>query len=66
MKHSVDDASTDAVLKADLAVYMAQFDKVRILRLPERSGLIRARLAGIAEASAQILTFLDSHCEVIM
>ena len=45
---------------------MAQFDKVRILRLPERSGLIRARLAGIAEVNAQILTFLDSHCEVKM
>ena len=45
---------------------MTQFDRVRILRLPERSGLIRARLAGIVEASAQILTFLDSHCEVEM
>ena len=45
---------------------MAQFDKVRILRLSERSGLIRARLAGIAEVTAKILTFLDSHCEVKM
>ena len=44
---------------------MAQLDKVRILRVPERTGLIRARLAGIAEASAKILTFLDSHCEVV-
>ena len=63
---TVDDASTDEGLGADLEEYMAQFVRVRILRLRERSGLIRARLAGIAEASSQILTFLDSHCEVDM
>lgn len=38
-------------LKEPLDIYMAQFPKVRIIRLKEREGLIRARLAGAAEAT---------------
>lgn len=38
--------------------------KVRYYRLPERSGLIRARLYGAARASGSVLFFIDSHCEV--
>uniref|UniRef100_A0A3P8VQJ3 Polypeptide N-acetylgalactosaminyltransferase 5 n=1 Tax=Cynoglossus semilaevis TaxID=244447 RepID=A0A3P8VQJ3_CYNSE len=59
----VDDFSTREYLKEPLDKYMSQFPKVRILRLKERQGLIRARLAGAAVAKGKVLTFLDSHVE---
>ncbi|XP_060033892.1 polypeptide N-acetylgalactosaminyltransferase 5 isoform X2 [Erinaceus europaeus] len=59
----VDDFSTKDYLKDKLDKYMAQFPKVRILRLRERHGLIRARLAGAEQATGDVLTFLDSHVE---
>ncbi|XP_031229242.1 polypeptide N-acetylgalactosaminyltransferase 5 [Mastomys coucha] len=59
----VDDFSTRDYLKANLDKYMSQFPKVRILRLKERHGLIRARLAGAQNATGDVLTFLDSHVE---
>ncbi|KAG9349243.1 hypothetical protein JZ751_027686 [Albula glossodonta] len=36
---------------------------VRILRMEQRSGLIRARLRGAAATRGQVITFLDAHCE---
>lgn len=36
---------------------------VKILRMEQRSGLIRARLRGAAAARGQVVTFLDAHCE---
>ena len=50
-------------LKEPLDDYMANFPKVKILRAPERQGLIRARIRGAIEAKGAVLMFLDSHIE---
>ena len=42
---------------------MAQYSVVKIVREPQRVGLIRARLSGARKATADVLTYLDSHCE---
>lgn len=61
----VDDASTSTDLSEDLIEY---FEKhipiVKIIRLDERSGLIKARMIGAEEANSDVLVFLDAHCEV--
>jgi len=59
----VDDSSTMDHLKEELEVYMAQYPKVKIVRAPERVGLIRARLMGARYVTAPVITYLDSHCE---
>lgn len=52
-------------LGTSLDTYVANLGaRVRLLRLRERSGLIRARLAGAREARGSTLAFLDAHCEV--
>lgn len=77
----VDDASTDrkhgwyqwtesdmtplSPTPADDGRLLATIPKVRVVRLDERQGLIRARVKGAEEAHGTVLTFLDSHCEVV-
>lgn len=53
-----------AFTKKPLDDYVAaNLTKVKVIHLPERSGLIRARLAGAKIATANVLIFLDSHTE---
>uniref|UniRef100_A0A8C9R2E3 Polypeptide N-acetylgalactosaminyltransferase n=1 Tax=Scleropages formosus TaxID=113540 RepID=A0A8C9R2E3_SCLFO len=59
----VDDASTADHLKHRLEEYVRELKIVRVVRQPERKGLITARLLGAKEAHADVLTFLDAHCE---
>ncbi|XP_050689081.1 N-acetylgalactosaminyltransferase 6-like isoform X2 [Eriocheir sinensis] len=60
----VDDASTKEFLGKQLDTYLAKHLPIaRVVRLPERWGLIRARLEGAKHATADVLIFLDSHTE---
>ncbi|XP_035995322.1 polypeptide N-acetylgalactosaminyltransferase 13 isoform X1 [Fundulus heteroclitus] len=60
----VDDASERDFLKAKLETYVQTLEvPVKILRMEQRSGLIRARLRGAAITTGQVITFLDAHCE---
>lgn len=59
----VDDCSFMPHTKTQLQEYFAKEPKVRILRSPQRLGLIKARLMGARNATTEILTFLDAHCE---
>eukprot|EP00052_Salpingoeca_macrocollata_P010883 m.84081 g.84081 ORF g.84081 m.84081 type:complete len:558 (-) comp17769_c0_seq2:57-1730(-) len=60
----VDDGSSKAWLKEPLEEYVKLLPKVRLVRQPQRSGLVRARLRGAMEATAETFTILDSHIEV--
>lgn len=60
----VDDASTIADLGEDLALYIeSSLPIAKLVRLEQRMGLIKARVAGAKAANSEILVFLDSHCE---
>eukprot|EP00073_Rattus_norvegicus_P045009 XP_017447157.1 PREDICTED: polypeptide N-acetylgalactosaminyltransferase 13 isoform X1 [Rattus norvegicus] len=60
----VDDASERDFLKLTLENYVKTLEvPVKIIRMEERSGLIRARLRGAAASKGQVITFLDAHCE---
>lgn len=60
----VDDQSTHSYLLSPLEDYIAMFDIVRLFRMPERSGLMHARMKGAELAKGEVLFFMDSHCEV--
>ena len=50
-------------LKEPLEQYVQQLRIVRVVRQERRKGLITARLLGASVAQAEVLTFLDAHCE---
>ncbi|KAF7251908.1 Polypeptide N-acetylgalactosaminyltransferase 16 [Varanus komodoensis] len=56
----VDDFSSDP----EDCQLLTKIPKVKCLRNNRREGLIRSRVRGADTATADILTFLDSHCEV--
>lgn len=63
----VDDGSQMADLKGNLDKYIdTHFPKglVRLIRVPERKGLIQARLTGFRNATGDVIIFFDSHMEV--
>lgn len=60
----VDDGSDKPWLGQELEDYVHLLPKVRLVRNAQRSGLVKARLRGIQEATAQTFTILDSHIEV--
>ena len=62
----VDDFSDDKELKYQLLKIVKESlpSKVKLLRTPERAGLIRARMFGATHAKAAVFVFLDSHVEV--
>lgn len=37
--------------------------RTKVLRLAKREGIVAARLLGARNATADVLTFLDAHCE---
>lgn len=60
----VDDASTMPGLSDDLTKYIDNYMPiVKLIKLNKRSGLIKARVIGAKAAKAEVLVFLDSHCE---
>lgn len=65
----VDDGSTLEDDKGKLDYYIEtrlSTDIVKVLRLKNRMGLIRARLAGARLAKGDVLVFLDAHCEGVV
>ncbi|KAI7794187.1 polypeptide N-acetylgalactosaminyltransferase 6 [Triplophysa rosa] len=59
----VDDASIADHLHGKLDEYVKALKIVKVVRQPERKGLITARLLGASKAQGETLTFLDAHCE---
>lgn len=62
----VNDGSTNKDLYEPLRKYvMENFDgRVKIVDLPNRKGLIVARMEGARKATGEVLVFLDAHMEV--
>jgi len=62
----VNDASTKEELYEPLQAYIAEnFDeRVKVVNLKNRSGLIVTRMEGARRATGEVLMFLDCHMEV--
>ncbi|XP_029920272.1 polypeptide N-acetylgalactosaminyltransferase 4 [Myripristis murdjan] len=61
----IDDDSDRGYLKSQLAEYISNLERVRLVRTNKREGLVRARLIGATYATGDVLTFLDCHCECV-
>ena len=59
----MNDASTAAWWDEDFRKAITAIPKTRLINLEKRQGLIRAKIIGAHAASADVLVFLDSHCE---
>lgn len=60
----VDDASEREFLRDPLETYLKKLSvKCLIIRMHERSGLIKARLLGATHVTGEVIIFLDAHCE---
>jgi len=59
----VDDGSTREHLKQALDDEVKLMPKTKVVRMPERGGLIRAKVFGVDHSSGEVLVFIDSHCE---
>lgn len=60
----VDDGSDREHLGYALEREVRGIPKTKLIRLPQRSGLIRAKVHGAELAKGDVILFLDSHCEV--
>ncbi|XP_015909150.1 polypeptide N-acetylgalactosaminyltransferase 11 [Parasteatoda tepidariorum] len=63
----VDDSSDDEKFREELKQYLhnnIDSQKVKLLRIQRRAGLMRARVFGAQHSTGEVLVFLDSHCEV--
>jgi polypeptide N-acetylgalactosaminyltransferase len=61
----VDDGSSfEHLAPGELDADVALIPKTRVLRLPERVGLIQAKVRGVEDSTGDVVAFMDSHCEV--
>ena len=62
----VNDGSTREELYDPLKKYVDEhFDgRVKIINLPERKGLIVARMEGVRRAKGEVVMLMDAHVEV--
>ena len=60
----VDDGSDKDWLKQPLEDFIRLLPKTKLVRMPQRLGLMSARVTGAEAATGDTVTFLDAHIEV--